>query len=198
MAKLVEMMSKKANKQPVASTSKLPEEETFSAEEEDSAENEESVAESDGDEQQEEGKADVHDKEQSENKAEEEEATAEHTFASLGVIEPLCQACDQLGFKKPTDIQAQSIPFAIQDRDIIGLAQTGSGKTAAFALPILQALWENPQPLFACILAPTRYVIWYDLLIWGMTLITLTENLHTKYLSNLRHWVRLSVLDALL
>ena len=86
----------------------------------------------------------------------EEETAVPQTFASLGVIEPLCLACEQLGFKKPTDIQAQSIPFAIQDRDIIGLAQTGSGKTAAFALPILQALWENPQPLFACVLAPTR------------------------------------------
>ena len=42
-------------------------------------------------------------------------------------------------------------------RDIIGLAQTGSGKTAAFALPILQALLKNPQPLFALVIAPTRY-----------------------------------------
>lgn len=48
--------------------------------------------------------------------------------------------------------------MALQGRDIIGLAQTGSGKTAAFALPILQRLSEEPQSLFACVLAPTRYV----------------------------------------
>nr|ASF90279.1 hypothetical protein SPAR01729 [Bartheletia paradoxa] len=78
------------------------------------------------------------------------------TFSALGVIEPLCEALDKLGFTNPTDIQRESIPWAIQGRDIIGLAQTGSGKTAAFALPILQALWDKPQGLFACVLAPTR------------------------------------------
>lgn len=45
----------------------------------------------------------------------------------------------------------------IKGRDIIGLAQTGSGKTAAFALPILQDLMKNPQPLFGLVLSPTRY-----------------------------------------
>lgn len=81
------------------------------------------------------------------------------TFASLGVIEPLCEACTKLGYTKPTGIQEQAIPIALQDRDVIGLAQTGQGKTAAFALPILQALWDKPQPLFACVLAPTRSVV---------------------------------------
>ncbi|GBC08336.1 hypothetical protein RclHR1_08030013 [Rhizophagus clarus] len=80
----------------------------------------------------------------------------EKTFASLGIIEPLCKACEQCKYKTPTEIQAEAIPWALQGRDIIGLAQTGSGKTAAFALPILQALWEAPQQLFACVLAPTR------------------------------------------
>jgi ATP-dependent RNA helicase DDX47/RRP3 len=61
-----------------------------------------------------------------------------------------------LGYKHPTPIQAESIPLALQGRDIIGLAETGSGKTAAFALPILQALLEKPQPLFGLVLAPTR------------------------------------------
>ncbi|WFD36863.1 RNA helicase [Malassezia cuniculi] len=78
------------------------------------------------------------------------------TFAELGVIPPLCEACESLGFKKPTDIQAKAIPEALAGRDVIGLAQTGSGKTAAFSIPILQALWDNPQPLFACVIAPTR------------------------------------------
>lgn len=78
------------------------------------------------------------------------------TFSELGVIPPLCEACDALNFTKPTPIQSQSIPWALKGRDIIGLAQTGSGKTAAFALPVLQALWHSPAPLFCCVLAPTR------------------------------------------
>jgi ATP-dependent RNA helicase DDX47/RRP3 len=81
---------------------------------------------------------------------------APKTFRDLGIIEPLCEACDSLGYRLPTPIQAQSIPFALQGRDLIGLAETGSGKTAAFALPILQALMEKPQPLHSLILAPTR------------------------------------------
>lgn len=64
-----------------------------------------------------------------------------------------------MGFKKPSDIQAEAIPHALEGKDIIGLAQTGSGKTAAFSLPILQTLWENPQPFFALVLAPTRLAL---------------------------------------
>lgn len=78
------------------------------------------------------------------------------TFESLGLIPQICEACALLKFKAPTPIQADTIPYALQGKDIIGLAQTGSGKTAAFALPIIQALWDNPQPYFACVLAPTR------------------------------------------
>ncbi|ORX88839.1 DEAD-domain-containing protein [Basidiobolus meristosporus CBS 931.73] len=78
------------------------------------------------------------------------------TFADLGIIPQLVEACERMNFKAPTEIQRESIPYAIQGRDIIGLAQTGSGKTAAFALPILQALWEKPSGLFACVMAPTR------------------------------------------
>ncbi|KLT45782.1 ATP-dependent rRNA helicase RRP3, partial [Cutaneotrichosporon oleaginosum] len=78
------------------------------------------------------------------------------TFAELGVSEELCAACEALGFKTPTDIQVAAIPPALTGRDIIGIAQTGSGKTAAFSLPILQTLWDNPQPFYALMLAPTR------------------------------------------
>ena len=60
------------------------------------------------------------------------------TFQDLGIIDSLCDACTALGYKAPTPIQEQSIPYALQGRDLIGLAETGSGKTAAFALPILQ------------------------------------------------------------
>lgn len=77
-------------------------------------------------------------------------------IAIQGIVDALCEACASLNYKYPTPIQEQSIPIALQDRDIIGLAETGSGKTAAFALPILQALLDKPQPLFGLILAPTR------------------------------------------
>ncbi|CAH7687660.1 P-loop containing nucleoside triphosphate hydrolase protein [Phakopsora pachyrhizi] len=88
-----------------------------------------------------------------ENKEKIEKTT---TFEDLGLIKPLCEACSALNFLKPTPIQVESIPYALSNRDIIGLAQTGSGKTAAFALPVLQALWEDPKPFYACVLAPTR------------------------------------------
>lgn len=78
------------------------------------------------------------------------------TFKSLGLIDPLLESLDRMGFTKPTDIQVEALPHALQGRDIIGIASTGSGKTAAFALPILQKLWEEPKGLFACVLAPTR------------------------------------------
>lgn len=78
------------------------------------------------------------------------------TFASLGVCEELCNACTLMKWFKPTGIQKESIPWALQGRDIIGLAETGSGKTAAFALPIVQRLLDNPQRFYAVCLAPTR------------------------------------------
>ncbi|KAG5439115.1 hypothetical protein PCANB_001414 [Pneumocystis canis] len=78
------------------------------------------------------------------------------SFKDLGLIDELCNVCRLLNFETPTPIQEEAIPWAIQGRDIIGLAQTGSGKTAAFALPIIQALWKKPNSLFACVIAPTR------------------------------------------
>ncbi|KAK4227590.1 putative ATP-dependent rRNA helicase RRP3 [Podospora fimiseda] len=90
------------------------------------------------------------------NSSKDNEDSQPKSFKELGIVDSLCEACDRLGYKKPTAIQAEAIPLALQDRDIIGIAETGSGKTAAFALPILQALLDKPQPLFALVLAPTR------------------------------------------
>ena len=78
------------------------------------------------------------------------------SFKDLGVCQPLCEATQALGWTSPTAIQAEALPVALSGRDIVGLAETGSGKTGAFAIPILQALLAKPQRLFACILAPTR------------------------------------------
>mmetsp|Transcript_10390 Transcript_10390/g.11868 ORF Transcript_10390/g.11868 Transcript_10390/m.11868 type:complete len:455 (+) Transcript_10390:114-1478(+) len=78
------------------------------------------------------------------------------SFASLGVHEELIGACKGIGWETATEIQTAAIPYGLKGRDIIGLAETGSGKTGAFTLPLLQRLLETPQTLFACILAPTR------------------------------------------
>ena len=78
------------------------------------------------------------------------------TFPTLGLSPQLCDACVNMKWLKPTPIQQQSIPYALQGRDIIALAQTGSGKTGAFALPILHKLLDNPQPLYAVVVSPTR------------------------------------------
>lgn len=83
---------------------------------------------------------------------------AEVTFRSLGLTEWLCSVCRSLGMVQPTEVQRGCIPAILQGRDVIGLAQTGSGKTAAFALPILQHLARDPYGIFAVVLAPTRCV----------------------------------------
>ncbi|KAL2843642.1 ATP-dependent rRNA helicase rrp3 [Aspergillus pseudoustus] len=85
----------------------------------------------------------------------EAEETAK-SFADLGIIPQLCEACANMGYKNPTPIQAKTIPTSLEGRDVIGLAETGSGKTAAFALPMLQALMESPQAFFGLVLSPTR------------------------------------------
>ncbi|CAK8564573.1 unnamed protein product [Lathyrus sativus] len=88
----------------------------------------------------------------------EEENQETKSFNDLGLSEQLVEACDKLGWKSPLKIQIEAIPLALEGKDVIGLAQTGSGKTGAFALPILHALLEAPQPnhFFACVLSPTR------------------------------------------
>jgi len=78
------------------------------------------------------------------------------TWESLGVPEPMCKSISAMKWDRPTPIQAQTLPYSLNGRDIIGLAETGSGKTGAFAIPILKGLLEKPQGLFALVLAPTR------------------------------------------
>ncbi len=78
------------------------------------------------------------------------------TFRDLALIDPVLKALDDVGYETPSPIQAQVIPFMLQGKDVLGQAQTGTGKTAAFALPILSRIdlrQKDPQVL---VLAPTR------------------------------------------
>jgi ATP-dependent RNA helicase RhlE len=82
-------------------------------------------------------------------------------FADLALTAPLMQAVQESGYERPTPIQARAIPHLLAGRDLLGLAQTGTGKTAAFVLPILQRLMESkkraaPKSMRALILTPTR------------------------------------------
>jgi ATP-dependent RNA helicase RhlE len=82
-------------------------------------------------------------------------------FSDLGLAEVLLRALQQEGYVHPTPIQAQAIPSLLQGRDLLGIAQTGTGKTAAFALPILDRLLRDkqrpaPRGVRALVLAPTR------------------------------------------
>lgn len=87
---------------------------------------------------------------------EDDNSTEVKSFREYGVCEALCQTITGLGWKKPSAIQAEVLKYAFEDRDVIGLAETGSGKTGAFAIPMIQRLIDNPQRLFGLILTPTR------------------------------------------
>ncbi len=83
------------------------------------------------------------------------------SFQDFGLAEPISRALKEENYHTPTPIQAQTIPLAITGRDVVGIAQTGTGKTAAFALPILHRILENrirPQPKTCrvLVLSPTR------------------------------------------
>jgi ATP-dependent RNA helicase RhlE len=86
------------------------------------------------------------------------------SFEQLGLIAPLLKAVNNEGYVNPTPIQQQAIPFVLQKRDLLGCAQTGTGKTAAFAIPLLQLLYQQgretavkgPRSIKALILTPTR------------------------------------------
>ena len=65
-------------------------------------------------------------------------------FDALNLINPLCRAVNDEAYKNPTPIQMQAVPHLLEGRDLLGCAQTGTGKTAAFALPLLQLLRKIP------------------------------------------------------
>ncbi|MBB4035595.1 ATP-dependent RNA helicase RhlE [Dysgonomonas hofstadii] len=83
------------------------------------------------------------------------------TFKELRIIEPVLRALNEKGYENPTPIQEQAIPSALNKNDLLGLAQTGTGKTAAFAIPIIQQLYQNKtadkkREIKALVLTPTR------------------------------------------
>lgn len=84
------------------------------------------------------------------------------TFSALNLIAPILKALENEGYTHPTPIQEQAIPLILQNRDLLGCAQTGTGKTAAFAIPTLQLLYQphantkGYRPIRALILTPTR------------------------------------------
>jgi ATP-dependent RNA helicase RhlE len=92
------------------------------------------------------------------------QAAPSATFDMFGLAEPIIRAVHELGYRIPTPIQEQAIPVVLQGKDVMGAAQTGTGKTAGFALPILQKLMPHANfsasparhPVRALILAPTR------------------------------------------
>ncbi|GIU03636.1 ATP-dependent RNA helicase DeaD [Shewanella sp. c952] len=83
-------------------------------------------------------------------------SSSEKTFRELGLSEPLLRALDELGYEKPTPIQAASIDPLMAGKDILGQAQTGTGKTGAFALPLLNSIDPNTNSPQILVLAPTR------------------------------------------
>ncbi|KAL5272170.1 hypothetical protein ACHWQZ_G000409 [Mnemiopsis leidyi] len=80
----------------------------------------------------------------------------ERQFETLGLKTWLVQQCKGLGMKQPTLVQSNCVPAIMEGKDCIGCAKTGSGKTAAFALPILDKLSDDPYGIFALVLTPTR------------------------------------------
>src|SRR3954471_16757968 len=83
-------------------------------------------------------------------------ATEHKSFSPLGLSQPVLAAIADAGYTEPTPIQAEAIPLIVQGRDVMGLAQTGTGKTAAFTLPIVDRLLEGPRRTRVLVLTPTR------------------------------------------
>lgn len=84
-------------------------------------------------------------------------STTDKPFSSLGLSAPILGIIEKIGFQNPTPIQAEVIPIALKGKDIIGLAQTGSGKTAAFSLPLAERLTHG-RGVRGLILSPTREI----------------------------------------
>src|SRR3546814_4039318 len=82
--------------------------------------------------------------------------TIDLTFDDLGLDERVLKALKKIGYESPSPIQAETIPPLLEGRHVVGLAQTGTGKTAAFALPILSQLDLKQKTPQALVLAPTR------------------------------------------
>ncbi|HKO42417.1 MAG TPA: DEAD/DEAH box helicase [Pyrinomonadaceae bacterium] len=81
-------------------------------------------------------------------------------FSQLGLADAQVRACESLGYTEPTPIQQQGIPVILSGRDLIGCAETGTGKTAAFLLPIIQKISEKARPgVRVLVLAPTRELV---------------------------------------
>ncbi len=81
-------------------------------------------------------------------------------FIELGLLPAMTQGCESLGYTEPTPIQTQAIPVVLSGSDLIGCAETGTGKTAAFLLPTIQRMMEQPRPgVRVLILAPTRELV---------------------------------------
>jgi len=78
------------------------------------------------------------------------------SFAEMGLSNPLQCSCANLGFKRPTRIQEEVIPYILEGKSILALSPTGSGKTASYVLPILEKLSHDPYGIFAIIVTPTR------------------------------------------
>lgn len=103
------------------------------------------------------------------------------TFSDFGLDERVLQGLDSMGFQKPTPIQQQAIPSILEGKDLIGVAQTGTGKTAAYLLPVMNRLLNNPRPadqIGALILAPTRELaLQIDMAFEGFSYFTGTTSL---------------------
>ncbi len=118
-----------------------------------------------------------------------DQETAALTFADLDIDARVLQALSDVGYESPSPIQAATIPPLLEGRDVVGLAQTGTGKTAAFAVPILSRIDTSVKRPQALVLAPTRELALqvaeafgkYSVHIPGLSVLPSTAARHTVY-----------------